>query len=39
LPDRYAEQLAQMIAAAGLTPQIVAPEEKQYVTVVARKPA
>jgi hypothetical protein len=39
LPERYAEELAAMMSRAGLSPQILYPEEKQYVTIRARKPA
>jgi demethylmenaquinone methyltransferase/2-methoxy-6-polyprenyl-1,4-benzoquinol methylase/phosphoethanolamine N-methyltransferase len=39
LPDDYGDHLAAMMRDAGLAPEFLAPEEKQYVTVLARKAA
>ena len=38
LPSDYAQQLSEMVGAAGFAPQII-PSQKQYVTVVGHKPA
>jgi SAM-dependent methyltransferase len=37
LPSDYAQQLSEMVGAAGFAPQII-PSQKQYVTVVGHKP-
>lgn len=39
LPETYGQDLADMMHDAGLSPEILVTQQKQYVTILARKPA